>query len=128
MVVKPFFWSKTISFEESSRHKDILDVKMIIRQWAIIVALDPGSNPPTPEVSKPFAPSRSKSPESKRVIPKYLVLLVVAGLAFWCVRYVCHCTWISSMAYSQPSIVMSSQLRDGTRVIQDDFREDCLED
>jgi dolichyl-diphosphooligosaccharide--protein glycosyltransferase len=30
---------------------------------------------------------------------------------------------MSAMAYSSPSIVMSSQMRDGSRVIQDDFRE-----
>ena len=50
-------------------------------------------------------------------------LLVMAGLGYQLVRFVQHCVWTSSMAYSSPSIVMSQQLRDGSRLIQDDFRE-----
>jgi len=49
--------------------------------------------------------------------------LAVAGLGYQCVRFVQHCVWTSAMAYSSPSIVMSQQMKDGTRVIQDDFRE-----
>ncbi len=49
--------------------------------------------------------------------------VALLGLGYQCVRFVQHCVWTSSMAYSQPSIVMSQQLRDGSRLIQDDFRE-----
>jgi len=34
-----------------------------------------------------------------------------------------HCTWVTSNAYSSPSVVLSTQNRDGTRNILDDFRE-----
>ena len=34
-----------------------------------------------------------------------------------------HCTWITSNAYSSPSIVLSSYSSDGSRAILDDFRE-----
>ncbi|PHJ20024.1 oligosaccharyl transferase stt3 protein [Cystoisospora suis] len=37
--------------------------------------------------------------------------------------YVYHCTWTGSVVYSHPSIVLSATLRDGGRLIQDDFRE-----
>lgn len=50
-------------------------------------------------------------------------LLVLGGLGYQLTRFVQHCVWTSSMAYSSPSIVMSQQMRDGSRVIQDDFRE-----
>jgi dolichyl-diphosphooligosaccharide--protein glycosyltransferase len=49
--------------------------------------------------------------------------VVVLALGHQLIRFVQHCVWTSSMAYSSPSIVMSQQLRDGSRVIQDDFRE-----
>jgi dolichyl-diphosphooligosaccharide---protein glycosyltransferase len=53
----------------------------------------------------------------------WMGVIIVGVLGYHCVRFVQHCVWTSSMAYSSPSIVMSQQLRDGTRIIQDDFRE-----
>jgi dolichyl-diphosphooligosaccharide--protein glycosyltransferase len=37
--------------------------------------------------------------------------------------YVYHCTWVTSEAYSSPSIVLSARQGDGSRAIFDDFRE-----
>lgn len=37
--------------------------------------------------------------------------------------YVFHCTWVTSEAYSSPSIVLSARSHDGSQVIFDDFRE-----
>ena len=37
--------------------------------------------------------------------------------------FVVHCTWVTSNAYSSPSIVLASYSGDGSRVILDDFRE-----
>lgn len=37
--------------------------------------------------------------------------------------FVVHCTWVTSNAYSSPSIVLSSYSSDGSRAILDDFRE-----
>lgn len=34
-----------------------------------------------------------------------------------------HCTWVTSSAYSSPSIVLASYNHDGSRTILDDFRE-----
>ena len=34
-----------------------------------------------------------------------------------------HCTWVTSNAYSSPSIVLASYNNDGSRYIIDDFRE-----
>jgi dolichyl-diphosphooligosaccharide--protein glycosyltransferase len=34
-----------------------------------------------------------------------------------------HCTWVTSNAYSSPSVVLASQNQDGSQHIIDDFRE-----
>jgi len=52
-----------------------------------------------------------------------LALLGLGFLLYCTVKYVAHCTWTSSVAYSHPSIVLAHRGRDGARHIQDDFRE-----
>lgn len=53
-----------------------------------------------------------------------LVAIFGAGVvAMWSFHYVTHCTWISAMAYSSPSIVIMHKKNNGDRIIQDDFRE-----
>ncbi|CAG0880587.1 unnamed protein product [Darwinula stevensoni] len=37
--------------------------------------------------------------------------------------YTMHCTWVTSEAYSSPSIVLGARAHDGSRIIFDDFRE-----
>ncbi|CAL8103791.1 unnamed protein product [Calicophoron daubneyi] len=37
--------------------------------------------------------------------------------------FISHCVWVSSYAYSSPSIVLASYSQDGSRFILDDFRE-----
>ena len=39
------------------------------------------------------------------------------------ITYTFHCTWVTSEAYSSPSIVLSARSGDGGRIIFDDFRE-----
>jgi len=39
------------------------------------------------------------------------------------VFFVFHCTWVTSTAYSSPSVVLASQNPDGSQHIIDDFRE-----
>ena len=48
-----------------------------------------------------------------------VVLLMTAFL----IMYTFHCTWVTSEAYSSPSIVLSARGGDGGRIIFDDFRE-----
>ena len=38
-------------------------------------------------------------------------------------RYAFHCTWVTSEAYSSPSIVLAARSGDGGKIIFDDFRE-----
>lgn len=47
----------------------------------------------------------------------------VGMLTFFLVMYAFHCTWVTSEAYSSPSIVLSARSYDGSLIIFDDFRE-----
>lgn len=47
----------------------------------------------------------------------------VAMMTLFLVTYTFHCTWVTSEAYSSPSIVLSARAHDGSRIIFDDFRE-----
>ncbi|KAN0047997.1 hypothetical protein ACTA71_002388 [Dictyostelium dimigraforme] len=49
--------------------------------------------------------------------------VMVAVLTVLLILYAFHCTWVTSEAYSSPSIVLSAKQNDGSRVIFDDFRE-----
>jgi len=56
-------------------------------------------------------------------IQKELGYFMIFGMATILVFYVFHCTWVTSEAYSSPSIVLAANQNDGSRVIFDDFRE-----
>lgn len=49
--------------------------------------------------------------------------LVVSSFIFFLIIFVWHCTWVTSNAYSSPSIVLASRNPDGSQHIIDDFRE-----
>lgn len=48
---------------------------------------------------------------------------VVIGISMLLMMFTVHCTWVTSNAYSSPSIVLASYSNDGGRSILDDFRE-----
>ncbi|KAI8803810.1 Oligosaccharyl transferase STT3 subunit-domain-containing protein [Cladochytrium replicatum] len=50
-------------------------------------------------------------------------LLVVTPIYIILVLYQLHCTWVTSNAYSSPSIVLATRNQDGSQHIIDDFRE-----
>ena len=50
-------------------------------------------------------------------------LFVIIPAAFMLFQFVQHCTWVTSSAYSSPSIVLASRNQDGSQHIIDDFRE-----
>ncbi len=55
--------------------------------------------------------------------PWPLSLLVVGLMSSLLLFYTVHSTFVSSEAYSSPSVVLASRRYDGSRVIYDDFRE-----
>lgn len=48
---------------------------------------------------------------------------MILVMAFFLITYTFHSTWVTSEAYSSPSIVLSARGGDGSRIIFDDFRE-----
>ena len=48
---------------------------------------------------------------------------VVVSTLILLMMFTVHCTWVTSNAYSSPSIVLASYSNDGGRAILDDFRE-----
>lgn len=58
---------------------------------------------------------------------RFVLLQVATGVVFlvtaFLITYTFHCTWVTSEAYSSPSIVLSARAGDGGRIIFDDFRE-----
>lgn len=48
---------------------------------------------------------------------------MVLGTLVLLILYVRHCVWVTSEAYSSPSVVLSARGRDGERVFFDDYRE-----
>ncbi len=49
--------------------------------------------------------------------------IVIVAVLMMLMMFAVHCTWVTSNAYSSPSIVLASYRQDGGRNILDDFRE-----
>eukprot|EP00823_Brevimastigomonas_motovehiculus_P002182 TRINITY_DN1371_c0_g1_i1.p1 TRINITY_DN1371_c0_g1~~TRINITY_DN1371_c0_g1_i1.p1 ORF type:complete len:766 (+),score=186.20 TRINITY_DN1371_c0_g1_i1:55-2298(+) len=87
------------------------------------------------KLSSGSSSSSSSSDEKKKKSPSSLVstsslylnkgvaLCVLSGFMLLFYFFVIHCTWVTSTAYSSPSVVLMSRQADGTRVVFDDFRE-----
>jgi dolichyl-diphosphooligosaccharide--protein glycosyltransferase len=50
-------------------------------------------------------------------------LSVVGSMTIYLLIFVLHCTWVTSNAYSSPSVVLASKMPDGSQHIIDDYRE-----
>lgn len=64
-----------------------------------------------------------KDDDSTKALPKEISVLMLFGIMLLLVFYVFHCTWVTSEAYSSPSIVLAARGHGGQRIIFDDFRE-----
>uniref|UniRef100_A0A224XKS3 Dolichyl-diphosphooligosaccharide--protein glycosyltransferase subunit STT3A n=1 Tax=Panstrongylus lignarius TaxID=156445 RepID=A0A224XKS3_9HEMI len=61
--------------------------------------------------------------ESNFVMKSEIATVFVALMTFLLMTYTFHCTWVTSEAYSSPSIVLSARTHEGSQIIFDDFRE-----
>ncbi|KAG4084194.1 STT3 subunit of Oligosaccharyl transferase [Neocallimastix lanati (nom. inval.)] len=82
----------------------------------------------SPRMSKRKNEIRSNAKSTKKddepsVITVDVKFIVICSLSLVFFMYVLHCTWVTSNAYSSPSIVLASRNRDGSQRIIDDFRE-----
>ncbi|XP_021949109.1 dolichyl-diphosphooligosaccharide--protein glycosyltransferase subunit STT3A [Folsomia candida] len=74
----------------------------------------------TQEKQRPVKTKEAASPQGKR---QEVAIAFVGMLTLFMVMYALHCTWVTSEAYSSPSIVLSARSYDGSLIIFDDFRE-----
>ncbi|PLB44740.1 putative oligosaccharyl transferase subunit [Aspergillus steynii IBT 23096] len=49
--------------------------------------------------------------------------IVTSSVVVYLLLFVAHCTWVTSNAYSSPSVVLASRMPDGSQFIIDDYRE-----
>ncbi|KAJ8974855.1 hypothetical protein NQ317_001953 [Molorchus minor] len=75
------------------------------------------------DAPKPPDHKKNKKLESNMMFKSEISTIYVAITTFLLISYTFHCTWVTSEAYSSPSIVLSARSHDGGRIIFDDFRE-----
>ena len=61
--------------------------------------------------------------QQQQSVSNETAMAFVVLIAFLLITYTFHCTWVTSEAYSSPSIVLGAKSQDGGRIIFDDFRE-----
>ncbi|KAK2149650.1 hypothetical protein LSH36_443g05044 [Paralvinella palmiformis] len=66
---------------------------------------------------------KSKRRDTNYPIKNEVATGVVIMMTLFLLTYTFHCTWVTSEAYSSPSIVLAARASDGGRIIFDDFRE-----
>ena len=66
-------------------------------------------------------PDRSESSEDDLGVNSKFIVVILLNITL--LLFALHCTWVTSSAYSSPSIVLASYNQDGSRYILDDFRE-----
>ncbi|GAA5812097.1 hypothetical protein MFLAVUS_005547 [Mucor flavus] len=80
----------------------------------------------TEEKTKKSSSIKKEKKEKKEkvgIIGNDTRLMVVGVFSFFLFMFVWHCTWVTSNAYSSPSVVLASRNPDGSQRIIDDFRE-----
>ncbi|KAH6898457.1 family 66 glycosyltransferase [Thelonectria olida] len=50
-------------------------------------------------------------------------VVMTGAMGIYLLMFVTHCTWVTSNAYSSPSVVLASRMPDGSQHIIDDYRE-----
>lgn len=66
---------------------------------------------------------KSKQDHEPLILSPNIKMMALLMTMLISLLFVCHCTWVTSNAYSSPSVVLSSHNSDGSRNILDDFRE-----
>ncbi|KAI9506329.1 dolichyl-diphosphooligosaccharide--protein glycosyltransferase subunit STT3 [Coemansia spiralis] len=59
----------------------------------------------------------------KRLYALFPKIVVMANFLYFLCMFQWHCSWVTSSAYSSPSVVLASRSPDGSTHIIDDFRE-----
>ncbi|KAJ5180440.1 hypothetical protein N7492_003650 [Penicillium capsulatum] len=82
---------------------------------------------PTPESQAKANAEESKLRSAKGpvfgVYSYFSKAVVTSSVTVYLLLFVAHCTWVTSNAYSSPSVVLASRMPDGSQFIIDDYRE-----
>ncbi|KAJ5204136.1 uncharacterized protein N7498_005015 [Penicillium cinerascens] len=83
---------------------------------------------PDPEAVAKASSDDSKSFRSSRnavvgIYSYFSKTVVTCSMSLYLLLFVAHCTWVTSNAYSSPSVVLASKMPDGSQFIIDDYRE-----
>ncbi|KKZ67313.1 dolichyl-diphosphooligosaccharide-protein glycosyltransferase [[Emmonsia] crescens] len=85
------------------------------------------SSPAEPDDNSNNKPSQGGLRSArKQVVGIYSNLskgLISTSIVIYLLLFVAHCTWVTSNAYSSPSVVLASKMPDGSQYIIDDYRE-----
>lgn len=74
----------------------------------------------------PVKTDTNKSDKAKKPVGIYSYFsktFMTCSAVLYLLIFVAHCTWVTSNAYSSPSVVLASKLPDGSQYIIDDYRE-----
>lgn len=82
----------------------------------------------TSEASKPLLAAVQDTLRSTRnpirgIYSDISKISIVGSITTYLLLFVLHCTWVTSNAYSSPSVVLASKMPDGSQHIIDDYRE-----
>ena len=106
---------------------NILDIYLVAEQPTVDGASVENSKP-TAEILKGALTSLPNALRSTRQpligIYSYVSKVTMVGaITVYLLIFVLHCTWVTSNAYSSPSVVLASKAADGSQHIIDDYRE-----
>lgn len=73
--------------------------------------------------AKPSTGLRGSDKPNVGIFHKSSKFVVVLSVLVYLLMFVTHCTWVTSNAYSSPSVVLASRMPDGSQHIIDDYRE-----
>ena len=66
---------------------------------------------------------RSTSSPAVGILSYTSKAIMTSSVVVYLLVFVAHCTWVTSNAYSSPSVVLASRLPDGSQFLIDDYRE-----
>ncbi|TVY78351.1 Dolichyl-diphosphooligosaccharide--protein glycosyltransferase subunit stt3 [Lachnellula suecica] len=104
----------------------LLDTYLSVKSPEVPVEAGPDGTNGTPTPSKKAAKQdglRSMRLPIVGIYTTFSKVSVVSALTAYLLIFVLHCTWVTSNAYSSPSVVLASRMPDGSQHIIDDYRE-----
>lgn len=99
-------------------------ISTLLDTYLAPLAEEGGASKPPPSTSAPLNTMLKKKKSEYFGITKIDIKWgIIVPMCYLLIQFVLHSTWVTSSAYSSPSIVLASKNPDGSQHIIDDFRE-----